>query len=66
MNIKVQADLVIRKVESGAFEARLVNPDQPSETYVKGSWGMTEADAIRNLTEAHNVKLPANFKIAGL
>jgi hypothetical protein len=61
--IKVAADLVIRKVESGAFEARLVNPANHSETYARGSWGLTEAEAIRNLQRGHVVTLPENFQI---
>ena len=63
MQIQVPSDLIIRKTENGVFEARLVNPTNHLETYCKGSWGMTEADAIRNLTSQHNVKLPAGFKI---
>ena len=64
--MQIETDLVIRKVRGvgtenpGAgdvYEARLVNPTDHSEVYVRGSWEMTEADAIENVTRKAKAKV---------
>jgi hypothetical protein len=59
--MQIQTDMVIRKIvhmpeTTFVFEARLVNPNDHSEVYARGSYGLTEQEAIGNLTRRVNAQ----------
>lgn len=61
--LQVQTDMMIRKVggkgsenptAGDAYEARLVATNDHSHVYVRGSYGLTEQEAIENLVRRIN------------